>query len=385
MKISLVSRTNQHTKWGGDIKALESLRDGLLFLGHDAKIVPAAFEVDEADFVFLANTCLDLRDEQKILELRGLPYGLIGFHEDTIQFFGPSIGFYEYIRRCLTGEPDEGIEFSLEALQENPQIIHYYGLPPRKSNLINYEILKKARVCFANSPTEARTMIRDCPTCNAQTVLLPPGFAEDYTPKATDEFLHFTGLKSKEYLLQVGRLEFRKNQLGTILASKDLDIPLVLIATKGNYPWYETTCLEAIKKWRQAPTYIISQNLSPIKDGSLHILPMPGGKKLSSSMLQSAFFHAGVHLHPAFQELPGFTYFESVALGVPTIASSWTTIKDYFHDQGMDDRIEYCLPYDLLEIKSLILKKITQKYPSCPYPIFRRTKIDMAREILEHI
>lgn len=386
MKISLISRPNHYSKWGGDIKTLESIRDGLLNLGINADIIGSVHELANPDFVFLSNTCLDLRGGQKILDMIGIPYGLIGFHEDTIQFFGPSIGFYQYIRNCLDNAFDEEIEFSLEALYENPHLIHYYAAPTRKTNLINYEVLKRAKVCIANSPTEAKTMKRDCPSCNAQVVYWPPGFAEDYAKDPTDEFLHLTGLSSGSYMLQVGRLEFRKNQLGTIIASKDLDIPLVFIATKGAYDWYEKSCIEAILKWRKAPTIIVSQKIPPQKEKNFQIMPMPGGEKLSTSMLQSAFYHAGIHVHPAFQELPGATYFESVALGVPTIASSWTTINDYFSDHPIDDRLEYCLPYDITHIKELIEKKFGQRYDSeSIHPVFKKTKTDMAREILATI
>lgn len=383
MKISLISRTNHHTKWGGDVKTLESLCEGFLSLGHDANIVGSAYELTNPDFVFLSNTGVDLRDDQKILDFQNMPYGLIAFHEDTIQFFGPSIGFYQYIRNCMDEVLDGGVEFSLEALYENPHLIHYYGLPPRKSNLVNYEVLKKAKVCIANSPTEAKTLKRDCPSCNAQVVYWPPGFAEEYSPCPTEEFLELTGLRSKEYILQVGRLEFRKNQLGTIVASKNIDIPLIFIATKGSYEWYEKGCIDAILKWRKAPTIIVSQVLPARKEKNLQIIPMPGGQKLSTSMLQSAFFHAGLHVHPAFQELPGATYFESAALGVPTIASSWTTIKEYFTSPELDDRIEYCLPYDIIQIKALITKKFGQRYPTDSiHPIFQKTRQEMAKEIL---
>ena len=383
MKISLLSRTNQHTKWGGDLKALTSLRAGLESLGAQAEIVASCYDIGTTDFVFLTNTCLDLRNDQKILELRGLSYGVIPFYEDATQFFSPSIGFFEYLRRCLYNETEDGITFSLEALEENPHLINYYGLPPRKSNIVNYDILKRARVCIANTPTEAKTIRRDCPTSNVKQVFLPPGFAEDFSPTSSEEFLSLTGLKSKEYILQVGRLEFKKNQLGSIVASKDLDIPLVFIATKGGYDWYENACIDAILKWRKAPTIIIAESLSPKREKGLQIIPMPGGKKLSSSMLQSAFFHAGLHLHPAFQELPGYTYFESTVLGIPTIGSSWATIKEYFIPPLEDDRIEYCLPFDLPEIKRLILQKFGQTFSAIPeHPTFQRTGEDMAKEIL---
>jgi hypothetical protein len=139
-------------------------------------------------------------------------------------------------------------------------------------------------------------------------------------------------------------------------------------------------------KWRKAPTIIVAQEIPSCEEGPLKIVPMPNNQKLSNSMLQSAFYHAGLHLHPAFQELPGYTYFESVLLGIPTIASSWTTIKDYFSNPDMDDRIEYCHPGNLKEIKKIIEKKFGQKYLSpTNHPIFNRSKSEMASEIIELI
>ncbi len=386
MKISFITRPNEKTKWGGDLKTIHAIRDGLRALGCAVHLAPSVMDLPASDFVFLTNTCLDLRNDRKIVQLQGMPYGVIGFHEDTIKFFGPAFGFYHYVRSCLDGAVDDGVDFSIEALFENPHLIHYYAMPPRKSNLVNYEVLKDAKVCIANTETEAKTMLRDCPSCNAQVVPWAPGFAEDFEREATGEFLALTGLKSREYILQVGRFELRKNQLGTILATKDLDLPLVFIATKGSYEWYEAACMEAIQKWRKGPTLILSQTLPEGQSGSLRVLPMPGREKLSTSMLQSAFAHAGLHLHPAFYELPGATYFESAILGVPTIASTWTTIDEYFLDPKLDERIEYSLPYDLPRLTQLVHKKLGQTFPLEPlHPIFRRTKVDVAKEILRSI
>ena len=107
-------------------------------------------------------------------------------------------------------------------------------------------------------------------------------------------------------------------------------------------------------------------------------------------MLLSAFFHAGLHLHPSFYELPGYTYLESAKFGTPTIASLWSSLKDYLTDSSgkyaLDDRIEYVLPYDLTAIRGLIEKKFGQRYPRSPeLPIFQRTAQDVAKEFLSLI
>lgn len=374
------------TKWGGDLKVINTLSQGLKELGLEVEIVGSAIEANDASFAFLCSTNVDLRDDQKILELRSIPYGLIGFHEDTIQFFGASIGFFEYIRCAMTNKADDGVECTIEHLYEHPEVIHYFGLPPRRSNLINHSILKNAKICIASSIKEAKTMQRDCKSCNAHVAYIPSCFSNEFLQAPTDEFLSFTGLTSQSYILQVGRLEFRKNQLGSIIATKDLDIPLVLICSQGIFDWYEKSCLQACLQYRKAPTYIISQTMPYSKEKNVTVLPMPGGNKLSESMLKSAYFHAGLHLHPAFMELPGLTYFESLYLGVPTIASSWASINEYFSEPFSDDRLSFCSPYDLKQIQSLVTTMFGKRYKEMPaQACFKKTEKEYGHQVLSLI
>ncbi|MBM3207767.1 MAG: glycosyltransferase family 4 protein [Chlamydiae bacterium] len=386
MKISIISRKNQDIKWGGDLRTFETIKLGLQELGHEAEILSTSTDLHNTDFVFLSNTSLDLRPDNNVLDLLGIPYGLIPFHENYIQYHSPSKGFFEFVKKCYNETLDSTVKYEIDYLFENPNVINYFEIPPRKCSLINYNTIKNARVCIANSPTEARTLLRDCPKATVETVLWTPGFADEFTSEPTNEFLDLTGLKSKSYILQVGRFETRKNQLASILATKDLDIPLVFISTKTNALDYEMFCIQSIVKWRKAPTIFIGLNANPCKEGPLQIIPMPNNQKLSNSMLQSAFFHAGLHLHPAFQELPGYTYFESVAQGTATIASSWTTIQDYFSNPNIDGIIEYCNPGNLQEIRDLVEKKFGQSFSSSSvHPIFKRTKKEMAQEFVNII
>lgn len=382
VKLDFVTRPNEQKYWGGDLKTLYAICEGMKELGHEAKIVPDIAQLKKPDFVFLSNTTLDLNPQKTVLDFHGLPYGLIPFHEDFLHYMPTAAGFYYYIRGCLDASLNPKGDFSLDDLIERPYILNYYAMPPVDKHSANEEVIRDAKICIANSETEAKTLRRDAPGCNAVVVPWAPGFAEDFKEKEiTDEFLRFTGLKSGEYILQVGRIQSRKNQLATILATRDIDAPLVFITTTSGYH-YLSTCLAAIVKWRKAPTFLVAQHLPAAKTGPHRILPMPGGKKLSSSMLSSAFAHAGLHLHPAYYELPGATYFESAYYGVPTIASSWTTIGDYFKEVPLDDRIEYCLPYALSEITRLVQKKMGQKFSRNPqHPVFQRTRLDVAKDI----
>jgi glycosyltransferase involved in cell wall biosynthesis len=391
MKIGIITRLSDKLFWGGDLTALYDIKRGMEELGHPTKIGAQVEDVLDSDYIFMSNCTSILETAYNFLRLIGKQYGIICFYDDYMQHFPPGTGLFNYVASLIAGKTDQGFDFSLERLIENPQIIYYWADRPARNCFDNYQALLNAHLCLANSQTEARTILRDCPSSNVQVVLWTAGLTHHITTPPSDEFLKFTGLKSKEYIIQVGRFDFRKNQIGTILATKDLDIPLVLAATKTRNKHYEEVCLETALRYRKAPTIIVSQDLRTMQKGNVRIIPMPGGEKLSDSMLHSAYAHAGLHLHPAFYELPGYTYLESTSLGIPTIASSWTSIKDYFTDQitghyTLDDRMEYVIPYDLQAIKALVEKKFGQTYsPNPEHPIFKRTPRDIAQEILPHI
>ena len=384
MKWGILSRIGDKVKWGGDTKMLTSLQTGLRKLGHTADFVEDPSNLGSYDLALLSSTCLDQRPVYHALRLSGAPYALLSFHEDMIRYCGAASGFFRYVRGILDGREDEGHLFSLQRLIENPHLLYYYAEPVRKMAMANYDVINNAAVCFANTQREAAILKRDCPSCRTFVAPLPPGFAEGACTPG-DEFLPVLGLASGEYILQIGRMEPRKNQLATILATKDLPMPLVFISTLTVNFEYEKTCLEAIYKYRKAPTFILSQTLPTMKAGPLHILQMPRQRKITRAHLLSALFHAGLHLHPAFYELPGLTYLEAAKLGTPSIASSWATISDYFQSHPLDNRIVYTEPFDLSRITALVQEKFGQRYPRIRHPAFDRTSLDFAKDYLSAI
>jgi glycosyltransferase involved in cell wall biosynthesis len=388
MKIGLVTRKSE-AKWGGDLTALYTFYEGLKELGQEVIIGKTAEEVLAADFIFLSNTSLNLNPDFNIVTTHGKRYGIVCFHSDRTRYYSPCHAFANFVGLCL--HQKEIPFYSIEQLVENPNIIDPFSFTPSPFFAENLPVLEKAEVCIATSPTEAATLQRDSAACQAKVVYLECGIADSYVTHKTDAFLKWTGLNAGEYVVQVGRMELRKNQLASILAMRNLDMPLVFIATESFYPDYEQMCLNAIRKWRKAPTLLISQHLKNSQEGNLRILQMPEGKKLSQEMLVSAYQNAGLHLHPAFCELPGLTYLEAAKLGVPTVASSWTTVYDYFIDPAsgqylLDDRIVYTPPYHLGTITQLITTQFGKKFDkTLDYPIFCRTRADVARDLLSWI
>lgn len=388
VKFAFLLRPSAKDIWGGDINVLNQTATSLKKLGHQIEFSTNINDCFTADYIFLCNALFDYQSEYHLIKLLQKKYGFFLFYEDVLEYMVPCYGFFHYVHLLCEEKKYLDLEVSLERLLENPKIVYFFHLSMmNKGFYLNYPVIKDAHICLTNSFKEKEVLLRDCPRANVN--VLHWGY-ELYKEKITNSFLEFTGLTSKSYMLQVGRLEPRKNQLATILATRNIDIPLVFIATKKEKQMrYHETCIEAIKKYRKAPTIIISENLPEMEYKHLKILSMPNHQKLPESMMKSAFYHAGLHVHPAFCELPGLTYLESLEFGIPTIASSLATIKDYFIDQEsgrylLDDRMEYCNPYDLNSLTELIEKKWGQTFePNTELPAFQRSYTEVAKEILE--
>ena len=371
MKIGLITRKSEH-QWGGDLAALHTITRGLAAIGQEVLLGKTAEEVIDADFIFLHNTSYDLKPDYALLSQHNKPFGVIAVHADRSLYYSTCYAFAHFVGLCLEQDPHFPF-YSLNQLIETPEILDLFPYSPPPLFEDNIPILQAAKICIANSATEAATLERDAPGC--KTAVIPLACDLPALPK-TDCFLKWMGLSTGEYVLQVGRLELRKNQLATILAMRDSPLPLVLIATKSFYPDYEKMCLQAIRKYRKAPTLLISQNLPATQEKHLQILPMPRGEKLPEEQLISAYQNAGLHVHPAFCELPGLTYLEAAKLGVPTIASPWTTIDDYFTDSPF----VYVLPHYLQELTQAIELHFGKRVD--PHALQDRTCADVACDLL---
>ena len=385
-------RPSGYSPWGGDLKAISDIRLGLRDFGHESFVTSDPMEALKADSIFFIGTLLDQSAHLNFMRLMGREYGVIPFHEDHLLFSGASYGFAYYVSSILDRRVEEGHPFSLEALLERPHLIFYYDRMRPINVLQNFEFLKNAKTIIANSHTEQQTLFRDVPGCNAKVVYWAAGHAGDLKKEPTDAFLRFAGVKKGQYMIQIGRMTLRKNQLATLLATRDIDVPLVFIAMDHCEPSYEAVFFAAAQKWRKAPTLVISQHLTKSHSkGAVKVIPTPGGKILSKEMLLSAVSHAGLHIHPAFYELPGYTYLESARFGVPTIASSWGSLKDYFNafpstKYTLDDRIEYALPFDVEALKGLAEKKFGKQYSPLPFhPIYQRSSTDVTRDFLNQM
>jgi glycosyltransferase involved in cell wall biosynthesis len=382
MQVEIIVRKN-HTQWGGDMNVINQLVEGIQAWGIDAKIQPDIEKIKEGSKVILTNTCLDQRQYAAYLLQKKFKYSVLPFHEDFKKYFVNSFGVIEAITALLGETKYHDFPITIELLEKYPELISYGNFKPPSSGLLNMEVLSYADYVFPSSIQEEETVKRDSPDANTSVIYYSTDLEEKFKNINKNLFSEKYGIKEK-YIIQVGRLESRKNQIYTVLACRDIPVPLVFIATKGYQNWYTELLVKVILKYRKYPTYIISQDMENQEVGLLKIKKMDKGEKLSWDVLGSAYAGALVNVHPAFYELPGLTYLESIYLGIKTICSKDASIKEYIDTEKSKDGLFFVSPNNLSQIRNSIIESIYGLEPM-KAQLRKISQKDYASEIIREI
>jgi glycosyltransferase involved in cell wall biosynthesis len=119
-----------------------------------------------------------------------------------------------------------------------------------------------------------------------------------------------TGVRGARFILCVGRVEPRKNQLMLLLALQESDLPVVFADGGFMYqPEYFDMCKAFARKGRTVFT-----------------------GRLSDELLVSAYRACRLHCLPSWYELPGLVSLEAASYGCTVIASPWGCLPDYLPD-----------------------------------------------------
>ena len=354
----------------GDSIVIKQISSGLKKLGLDSEVSKNIEQLQKADIIFLSNVYLDLNPKMQLLMLLSKPYHLIPFYEDISHYLKSAFGFFAYHVSQL--EKPSPISFE--------QYMLNFQFKVRDHNKLNEDVINGAQTLIANTHQEKQNLLRDYPDKHIEVIHWTAGQKFD---GEEEEFTSIYGLTKKEYIIQVGRFEPRKNQIASILATKNSPKPLLLIASHifDQHIPYAKCCIEIAKQRRKAPVIILSQHLESKAHPNVKIFKLES--PLSTGQLKSAYIYSALHLHPAFYELPGFTTLESIKLGVPTIASNWSTLNSYLLENKVelsDKRLMYVDPTDVQTMSQLVETESGKSYPKMTHSLFEREEIDVAKE-----
>lgn len=318
MKILFQIRPNALTQRGGDTVDLERIASGLSNLGVVTQIdVAGTANVKDFDCVFLFNFTLPqlLKEQAQRAKNAGVPYVVLALNEDIPSFHSQShtaaAVLMEYVK---AGQPTG----TLPVLYPNP-----WATAPAP-RFENEWVARNAAIVFTTGESESRVISQYYPGLT-NLCALPLGF-DIVAQGSAQAFEAEFGIK--DFVLSVGRVESRKNQLMLLKALEHDNIPVVIAGGGFTYqPDYD----HAVRSFKRAgPTIILG--------------------KLTEAQLANAYAAAKVHALPSWYELPGLVSMEAASCGKNVVVTDMGTTRDYFGSSAF-----YCDPANPEAVRNAVL------------------------------
>jgi glycosyltransferase involved in cell wall biosynthesis len=268
----------------------------------------------EADLAHLWNLCTHRTTpvHAERARLLHVPYVVTALYEDWPSFKVAAEAHAQHHRARLGLKETVDVErYALLHAEEHREMME-----------ANRIVTAHASLAVATAPSEEARLRHDFPGVRTRSV---PLAAPRRAPGNPDVFVAKYG--SRDFVLCVGRLEPRKNQLTLLEALADDPVDVVLAT--GGYA-YRDDYVEACRAFRRR--------------GRTLFLP-----SLTNEELAAAYRAARVHVLPSWYELPGLVTLEALAQECAVVSSDRGTIREY-----LDDAIPYAAPDDPSALRDAI-------------------------------
>lgn len=322
--VLFVNRPDMHEHPGGDTAVMFALKSQLEKTGLTVDIAPGgAGDFGRYDIIHAFNTTLPLYTDAfaaRCLREEKL-FAVTALQEDFAGYILKAQAVYELFSRYIaTNQREEIFE----------RAITNAIMAPNGPLMTSALAINVAGAVLTSGSGESRTILERFPA--AKTTVAPFGIHPVTDKTDANPFIETYGIR--DFVLCVGRLESRKNQLMLLKALEHESVPLVFLCGGVDYqPSYTTLCKLFRRK---APTLFLD--------------------RLPHEMVQSAFGACRVHVLPSWYELPGLVTLEAAAAGCRVVASSRGTIRDY-----LGDDIVYCEPDSVASIREAVLTAFDSK------------------------
>ena len=249
------------------------------------------------------------------------PFIVTPLYEDFSRYYEKSRAIVPLLKECLEKDDWKDFAKSLSAL---------YPMKRQETAAPDFVFaVSYADAVIVSGQSEGYRIKRDFPGIG-DIDAIRFGLNEAFNDVAVTDELFVSRYGLRDFVLCVGRLETRKNQLMLLYALKDDDIPVVFINSKTSQPDYEALC----KKSRRRGETLFTG-------------------RVTREMLLSAYRAAKVHVLASWYELPGLVSLEAGSMGCNVVTTSWGTISEYLGQCAF-----YCEPDDPESIREAVLKAV---------------------------
>lgn len=308
MKILFQGRLDLLTRGGGDTTQALMTADSLRRLGVQVDIcTERALDVSAYDLVHLFNsTGVEfLFDQLRNAHLQSKPVALstIYWNQDELLTARLAFGKAKRLGRLLGKRLGSWVRRRVWYAQRGWKVTR--------------DLVRAADLLLPNSRAEEKVLYRDFDLAQGRHICAvvngidPTGFVGADRQPFVDRF------RVQDFILSVGRIEIRKNQLALLQVLRREDPPMVLIGEpNGLEPEY------AEKVHQEA------------RERGVRII-----ERLPHAELGSAYAAARVHILPSWYETPGLASLEAGVAGCPVVTTDRGCTREYF-----GTLVEYCDP-----------------------------------------
>lgn len=312
---------------GGDTVLASQLQEHLRRAGVHVDIdADGTKRPEDYDLVHLFNFATPEHTESLARRVAGagVPYVVTALYEDQPRFYNQMMALYMGLRHYVSHGQIRAQWLSLMDAVKT-------CAPSQRTE--NTWTAEHAAALLATGYAEKKAILRDYPKA-APIHTFQCG--SDVASVSFDPKLFTQQYGLSDFVLCVGRLETRKNQLMLLKALEDSDLTVVFATSGFTYqPEYEQLCRAFKRK------------------GKTIFLP-----RLEPAMLASAYAAARVHALPSWYELPGLVSIEAARAGAAVMTSDFGTIRDYLGSDAY-----YAAPDDAEGIRRAVTAAF-EEYPT---------------------
>lgn len=198
------------------------------------------------------------------------------------------------------------------------------------------KMYKLADLILPNSESEARQIKRYFLIQDEKFFIVPNGVELRFKDAESDEFVRKYNLK--DFILYVGRVEPRKNQLNFIKAMKNFRrLPIVFVGDHTlEHKYYYQICLQE-------------------KTDNMHFL---GYIDHDSSLFASMYAACRIFCLTSWFETPGLSALEAALAGKNLVLTPYGSTREYFGEYAL-----YARPHCIKEIRTMVEKAIKKPFP----------------------
>lgn len=331
LRVAMLNRENVWSAPGGDSRIMQQMQDAVRPHGIDITFPTSDTECADADIVHFVNMTLPepLARASALADSLNKPFVVTTLFEDWGQYLVPSHQTFAFARQYVDGR--------LSLAQMSEQVLTQ-DIRSRAPRLNVDAVLESAAALLACGESEATRLRNEYPEIADRVrvvpfAVTPPHPVEEHV---LDSLLRTLGFD--QFVLCVGRLETRKNQLMLLAALQDEDTPIVF-ATGGHTP--QPAYRATVQQWkRRAPVRYI--------------------ERIPWHSMSTVIRAASAHILPSFYELPGLVHLECASGGIPIVASTWGALSDYLPESAFHP----CDPTDVESIRNATLNALAK--PAAP-------------------